>query len=98
MTSQMKTTAILKANPGKAAELESLLRHLASQSRLEQGNLRWDLWQSQADPEAFVIDELYRDIDGLHAHRASSHFKDYASKVGNLASRTAVSSRPLDVV
>jgi quinol monooxygenase YgiN len=97
MTSQMKTTAILKAKPGKAAELVELLRNLAGHSRREPGNLRWDLWQTQDDPETFVIDELYKDDAAVLTHRTTPHFTNYASKVNDLASRTAVTSHPFDV-
>jgi quinol monooxygenase YgiN len=92
-----KTTAFLKAKPGKAAELESLLRNLASQSRSEPGNLRWDLWQGLDDTSTFVVDELYRDLASVQAHHATPHFQNYASKINDLATRTAVTSRPLDI-
>jgi quinol monooxygenase YgiN len=98
VATHMKATALLKALPGKAAELITLLRILANHSRSEPGNLRWDLWQDQHDETIFIIDELYRDIDSVQAHRATAHFQDYASKIGELATRTAVTSRPLDVV
>jgi quinol monooxygenase YgiN len=92
-----KTTALLKAKPGKAAELENLLRSLATQSRSEPGNLRWDLWQDLDDDSTFVIDELYRDAASVQAHRATTHFQNYASKINSLATRIAVTSRPLDI-
>ena len=98
MVTQMKTTAVLKALPGKAAELITFLRILANHSRSEPGNLRWDLWQDQHDETIFIIDELYKDSDSVHAHRATAHFQDYVSKIGELATRTTVTSRPLDVV
>ena len=98
MATQMKTTAFLKAKPGKAAELETLLRNLASRSRSEPGNLRWDLWQDLDDATTFVVDELYRDIASVQAHRATPHFQDYASKINEFAARTAVTSRPIDTV
>ena len=98
MPTHMKTTALLKARPGKAGELVTLLRALASHSRSEPGNLRWDLWQDQQDEATFIIDELYKDIDSVEAHRATPHFQNYASRINELASRTAVTSRPLDVV
>jgi quinol monooxygenase YgiN len=98
MATHMKTTALLKARPGKEGELIALLRSLASNSRSEPGNLRWDLWQDQHDETTFIIDELYRDIDSVRAHRATPHFQNYASRINELATRTAVTSRPLDVV
>ena len=97
MANHMKTTALLKARPGKAGELVSLLRTLANHSRSEPGNLRWDLWQDQHDETTFVIDELYKDIGSVQAHRATPHFQNYTSKINELATRTAVTSRPLDV-
>jgi quinol monooxygenase YgiN len=98
VATHMKTTALLKARPGKAGELVTLLRALANHSRSEPGNLRWDLWQDQQDETTFIIDELYKDIDSVEAHRATPHFQNYASRINELASRTAVTSRPLDVV
>jgi quinol monooxygenase YgiN len=98
MSLPMKTTAFLKAKLGKEAELESLLRSLADHSRSEPGNLRWDLWQDLDDASAFVIDELYTDAAAVEAHRATPHFQSYASQINDLAERTAITSRPLDVV
>jgi quinol monooxygenase YgiN len=98
MATHMKTTALLKARPGKEGELIALLRSLASNSRSEPGNLRWDLWQDQHDETTLIIDELYRDVDSVQAHRATPHFRNYASRINELATRTAVTSHPLDVV
>ena len=98
MATHMKTTALLKVRPGKEGELIALLRSLASNSRSEPGNLRWDLWQDQHDETTFIIDELYRDIDSVQAHRATPHFRNYASRINELATRTTVTWRPLDVV
>lgn len=97
MKSERKTSAFFKAKPGKAVELESLLRGMTAPSRSEPGNLRYDLWQDQSDPTAYVIDELYVDDDAVAAHRASPHFQNYLSKINELASRTAITSGPLDV-
>ncbi|MBV8575738.1 MAG: antibiotic biosynthesis monooxygenase [Acetobacteraceae bacterium] len=98
MATHMKTTALLKARPGRATELIALLRGLASHSRSEPGNLRWDLWQDQNDETNFIIDELYKDAASVEVHRATPHFREYASRIEELATRTAVTSHPLDVV
>jgi quinol monooxygenase YgiN len=97
MTNRAKTTAILKAKPGKEDELESLLRNMTVPCRSEPGNLRWDLWRDRNDAATFVVDELYKDAASVEAHRATQHYKDYASKIGDLASRTAITSDPVDV-
>jgi quinol monooxygenase YgiN len=65
-------------------------------SRGEAGNLRYDLWRDQADPNRFVLDELYRDDAALAAHRATAHFQDYLARINTLAERTALALDPID--
>jgi quinol monooxygenase YgiN len=97
MSSTRKITAILVAKPGKAAELEALLRGMVEPCRAEAGNVRWDIWQDRDDPARFVLDELYVDDAAIAAHRGTAHFLSYAAKVGDLAERTPIISRPLVV-
>jgi len=97
MTNQVKTVAMLTARAGKAAELRALLEDMLTPSRLEPGNLRYDLWLDQADPGRFVLDELYLDAAALTAHRASPHFQNYLSRIGDLAERTALTLDPISV-
>jgi len=63
MSNPVKIVAIFAARSGKAAELRTLLEAMITPSRAEPGNLRYDLWQDQTDPERFVLDELYSDSD-----------------------------------
>ncbi|KQV64106.1 putative quinol monooxygenase [Caulobacter sp. Root343] len=91
-----KISAILTAKPGRAGDLEALLTALAASSRAEPGNLRWDIWKSCDDANVFVLDELYEDESAVLTHRATAHFKDYLSKISDLADRVAIVSKPLD--
>ena len=93
----VKIIAILVARPGKSGELRSLLEDMLAPSREEPGNLRYDLWQDQADPDRFVLDELYADHDAVAAHRATPHFQAYASAINDLADRTALALAPVAV-
>jgi quinol monooxygenase YgiN len=86
----VKIIALLTARPGKLAELEALLQTLQAASRAEPGNLRWDIWRDQANPERLVLDELYIDNAAVAAHRETSHFKAYLAAIGDLAERTAL--------
>lgn len=97
MSTNAKIVAILVALPGKTQELEALLFSLAESSRAEPGNLRWDVWRDPADPTRFVLDELYADKDAVAAHLETPHFKDYLSKIGELAERTAYILEPAKV-
>lgn len=97
MTTTVKIVAILTARPGQAEALRALLDGMLAPSRAEVGNLRYDLWRDQADPNRFVLDELYADNDAIAAHRASPHFQDYLSRINDVAERTAVVLDPVAV-
>jgi quinol monooxygenase YgiN len=98
MSNDVKIVAILAARPGKADALKDLLFGMVDPCRAEPGNLRWDVWQDQANTDRFVLDELYVDNAAIAAHRETPHFKDYFSKINDLADRTAVVLDPLRVV
>lgn len=97
MTHPVKIIAILTARPGKATQLRALLDSMVRASRAEPGNRRYDLWYDQADPSRLVLDELYADADAVAAHRASPHFQNYLSVIGDLAERTAFTLDPAAV-
>jgi len=97
MATSVKVMAILVARPGKAEELRALLAGMVSPSRAEQGNLQYNLWRDKADLGRFVLDERYLDNAAVAAHRATPHFKNYLSKINDLAERTALVLDPLEV-
>ena len=97
MSTQVKIVAHLLAKPGKEKELEELLATMVAPSRGEPGNLRYDIWQDQADRTCFVLDELYADSDALAKHRASPHYQAYIAKIGDIAQRSALVLDPLSV-
>ncbi|MGE6697309.1 putative quinol monooxygenase [Hyphomonas sp. NPDC076900] len=97
MPINVKVVAVLTAKPGKTEALRRLLEGMTAPSRAETGNLRYDLWQDQAAPDSFVLDELYKDEPAVAAHRDTLHFKNYVSRIGELAERTAVVLNPVDV-
>jgi quinol monooxygenase YgiN len=89
MSTNVKVMAILTARPCKAGELRILLEGMVAASRVEPGNMRYDLWQDRTDPARFVLDELYVDADAVAVHRATAHFQNYVSGISALAERTA---------
>jgi len=97
MSARVKIVAVLAGKEGMGQALEALLLGMASASRAEPGNLRWDVWRDQADPTRFVLDELYVDDAAVTAHRASAHFAVYLARIGDLAERTALVLEPADL-
>lgn len=97
MTSHVKIVAVLTARPGAVDRLRALLDDMLAPSRAEPGNLRYDLWQDQAEPGRFVLDELYRDDDAVAAHRETPHFQAYLAAIEELAERGAFILDPVAV-
>lgn len=95
--SVVKIVAVLDARAGRAGELRALLMGMVAPSRAEPGNRRWDVWQDQAKPDRFVLDELYTDAAAVAQHRETPHFKNYAAKVNDLAERTPLVLDPVNV-
>lgn len=85
MSNPVKIVAILTARPGKTAELRILLEGMIRYSRAEAGSLRYDLWQDQAEPSRFVLDELYTNAGAIAAHRATPHFQTHLAKINDIA-------------
>lgn len=93
----VKIVAVLTVRSGKVEALKALLFGMAKHCRAEPGNLRWDVWLDQANPDRFVLDELYRDNAAVALHRATPHFQDYFSQINELAERIAVVLDPAEV-
>lgn len=66
---EVKTVAIFKALPNQSSALEEMLLAMLRQSRQELGNLRWNLWRDQTEPNRFVVDELYVDAAAVRVTR-----------------------------
>ena len=97
MTTPVKIVAILTARTGKADDLKALLVDMTTPSRAEPGNLRYDLWLDHANPDRFVLDELYTDNAAVAAHRETPHFRNYLSRINDLAERTPFVLDPVQV-
>ncbi|WP_246553009.1 putative quinol monooxygenase [Sphingopyxis soli] len=97
MPEHVKVVAALTARPGQVDALKALLESMIAPSRAEPGNLRYDLWQDQADPGRFLFDELYIDAAANAAHRETPHFQAYLAQINDLADRTAFALTPVDV-
>lgn len=95
MTSPVKVAAVLTARPDAADRLRALLDGMLAPSRAEPGNLRYDLWQDQSQPDRFFLDELYVDGEALAAHRATPHFQAYLAVINDLAERIAFVLDPI---
>ena len=74
-----------KVKAGKNAEFEKAFREMqkAVASR-EPGNVYYDLYRIDQDPQTYVILEHYRDQAAVAAHRTSEHGKKLIAALGDL--------------
>ncbi len=60
-----------------AASLEN-----ARGTRQEPGNVRFDVLQQADDLDGFLLYEVYRDEEGMKAHKQTPHYAKWAEGVG----------------
>ncbi|MHC4884586.1 MAG: antibiotic biosynthesis monooxygenase [Planctomycetota bacterium] len=53
----------------------------AHHTRLEPGNLRFDVLASQENPSQFMLYEVYRDESGMAAHKETEHYARWRETV-----------------
>ncbi len=69
---------VAPANSGAAAVL---LRQLATASRKDDGNTRFEILQRASPPNQFVIVATWKDQKAYDAHTAAAHTKDFRTKI-----------------
>lgn len=73
MSANIYTIAILKAKPGKADALISVLADLAAETRKEDGAEEYGFIRDQKAPEVVLSYEKWRDADSETAHWKTPH-------------------------
>lgn len=54
---------------------------MARKSLDEPGNLRYDFFQSTENPNLFMLNEVYRDVEGMVDHKRASHYLRWRDEV-----------------
>ncbi|HEU4359162.1 MAG TPA: antibiotic biosynthesis monooxygenase [Xanthobacteraceae bacterium] len=67
--------------PAARGMATSLLRQLASASRKDEGNMRFDILQRTAPSNQFAIVAIWKDQRAYDAHLAASHTKEFREKI-----------------
>ena len=68
------------AKAGHDADVPAIFAKLTEESRKEAGCLQYQVHRHKTEPRRFFIYEQYKDDAALEAHRASTHFLQYARK------------------
>ncbi len=73
MSANIYTIALLKAKPGKADELISVLAELAAETRKEAGAQEYGFIRDQKTPEVVLSCEKWQDAEAESAHWETPH-------------------------
>ncbi|MFY0480425.1 putative quinol monooxygenase [Achromobacter marplatensis] len=81
---KLVSIAILKAKPGKAEILKSMLLALIEPTRAEPGNLDYVLFELTDQPGTFYMREAFVDKAALDAHFATSYFQAFEAQMDSV--------------
>lgn len=90
-----KKTIVARAEvlPGKEQEFISKAEPLIQATRVEEGNISYNLYQNPVNPVAFIFYEEYKDQHAIDIHAASAHFRMFGKSIqGLLASELIIES------
>lgn len=73
------TFARWQVKDGELDGVLDLLEGLARESRLEAGNLLYEVFQSNTEPNTIILHEAYADEAALEIHRDSAHYQNIAA-------------------
>jgi len=81
-----KKTIVARAEvlSGKEAEFISQAKLVIENTRTEEGNISYSLYQSPFNPSSFIFYEEYIDQSAISAHATSAHFKAFADAIQSL--------------
>jgi autoinducer 2-degrading protein len=76
---------------------EKVTRYNHENSRREPGNIRFDVLHSSADPNKYILYEVFRDQEAVDYHKTTEHYKRWAAEMERCmaAPRTRESCTPI---
>ncbi len=74
----------IQVKPGMTSQFSEATLENARQTRLEPGNLRFDVLQAEEDTNRFFLYEVYRQKDDFAAHHKTEHYLRWRETVVNM--------------
>jgi quinol monooxygenase YgiN len=81
VTSELTNAAFFTAKQGKSDELGRRLLALVEPTRREAGCVRYDIYRSNDDPDAWFVYEDWRAIDDFSAHMQTPYVQSFMADV-----------------
>ncbi|MGG1574729.1 putative quinol monooxygenase [Fictibacillus sp. NRS-1165] len=74
-------------NPEKEEAFVQEIQGLISASRAESGNMAYDLFKDTEEEHAYMMVEVWEDLEAVDAHNKSKHFTSFVAKASDYLSR-----------
>lgn len=76
----------------KTPQVLQLLQQAAEESRKEPGNLLYNIYQGEANPNEIILHERYRDEAAFEAHKNAAHYQNIVAGkiIPNLITRELI--------
>lgn len=84
MTTELTNAAFFTAKPGQSESLGARLLGLVGPTRREPGCLRYDIYHSADDPDAWFVYEDWRSQADFDAHMRTPYVQAFMADVPNL--------------
>ena len=88
--SQIRINCMLKVDAANVTKALGLAKELVEASRKDDGNIDYDIYQSQTDKTQLMIFETWKDQPSLDAHSASAHFTRLVPEIQGLAAGMSI--------
>lgn len=65
---------------GELQTVLNLIQSLIEKSRSEEGNIFYKIYQDNSDRNTLILNESYKDMASIEAHKNSEHYQEIAVK------------------
>ena len=88
-----------KVRPGQLENVLLILKELKAKSIQEKGNLFYQVYQDNSDPNTLILFEGYSDDSALTLHRNAGHYKQAVVENMNmlLTHREVILTTPIEI-
>jgi autoinducer 2-degrading protein len=83
----------LQVKPDRVQDFTNAIFDNARNTRLEPGNVRFDVLQDTTDPTRFVLYEAYTSTDGHKSHQQTAHYLKWRDKVTDWMAQPRTSTK-----
>ncbi|MDR2038343.1 MAG: antibiotic biosynthesis monooxygenase [Bacteroidales bacterium] len=79
--SELKIVAVIKVKKAYKNELMQVFKTVVNETRKEEGNISYDLYEDIRNPLSYTILETWKSQEAIDFHNGSAHFKTFVKDI-----------------